>query len=167
MKSAVKPAVSTRTSEPAHTLEDLVSVRIVRLSETIARLASGTFETQFGLRNTDLRILNILDGANGISVNEIARRAHVDKAWVSRSLRELEERGLVRRSIDRKDSRVSIIDLTARGRALLDKVRPVAAAREKQLLAGIDGDAFKQDLDRLTRNIEAMLEDATGKQRDY
>jgi len=165
MKSALKPAVPSRVSEPARTLEDLISVRIVRLSEAIARLASRTFETQFGLRNTDLRILNILDGANGISVNEIARRAHVDKAWVSRSLRELEERGLVRRGADKSDSRVSIIDLTARGRGLLDKVRPVALASEARLLAGVDGESFKRDLDRLMATVEAALEDSDGKSR--
>jgi DNA-binding MarR family transcriptional regulator len=139
-------------------LEDLVAVRIVRIAEVVARLATQTIEARVGLRNTDLRLMNLLDRADGVSVNEIARRAHVDKAWVSRSLRHLEKSGLVTRKSTRKDSRVSVIDLSAKGRALLEQVRPLAAAREARLLDGIDKDAFKASLDRLMANAESMLE---------
>jgi DNA-binding MarR family transcriptional regulator len=139
-------------------LEDLVAVRIVRIAEVVARLATQTIEARVGLRNTDLRLMNLLDRADGVSVNEIARRAHVDKAWVSRSLRHLEKSGLVTRKSTRKDSRVSVIDLSAKGRALLEQVRPLAAAREARLLDGIHKDAFKASLDRLMANAESMLE---------
>jgi DNA-binding MarR family transcriptional regulator len=138
-------------------LEDLVAVRIVRIAEVIARLATQTIQAQVGLRNTDLRIMNLLDGTEGITVNEIARRAHVDKAWVSRSLRELQKSGLLTRRSPREDSRLSVVALSARGRALLEQVRPMAAAREARLLAGIDRAGFKADLDRLMANAEAML----------
>ena len=139
-------------------LEDLVAVRIVRIAEVVARLATQTIEARVGLRNTDLRLMNLLDRADGVSVNEIARRAHVDKAWVSRSLRHLEKSGLVTRKSTRKDSRVSVIDLSAKGRALLEQVRPLAAAHEARLLDGIDNDSFKASLDQLMANAESMLE---------
>lgn len=138
-------------------LEDLVAVRIVRIAEVISRLATQTIEAQVGLRNTDLRIMNLLDGTEGITVNEIARRAHVDKAWVSRSLRELQRSGLVTRRSLREDSRLSVVALSAKGRTLLEQVRPMASAREARLLAGIDRSGFKADLDRLMANAEAML----------
>ena len=151
-----------RIADPAsdaieRSLEDLVAVRIVRISEVVARLATLSIEATFGLRNTDLRLMNLLDGTDGVTVNEIARRAHVDKAWVSRTLRHLEKSGLVTRSSNRKDSRVSVIDLTAKGRALLGRVRPLATAHEERLLEGIDKDTFKADLDRLMMNAEGML----------
>src|SRR6185295_18229397 len=114
-------------------LEDLVAVRVVRVAEIMARLATRTFQARMGLRNTDLRLLNLLDGTEGVTVNEMARRAHVDKAWVSRSLRELEKSGLVTRRRVRADSRVSLIALSAKGRAMLDQVRPLASARETRL----------------------------------
>jgi DNA-binding MarR family transcriptional regulator len=139
-------------------LEDLVAVRIVRIAEVVARLATQTIEARVGLRNTDLRLMNLLDRADGVSVNEIARRAHVDKAWVSRSLRHLEKSGLVTRKSTRKDSRVSVIDLSAKGRTLLEQVRPLAATHEARLLNGIDRDAFKASLDQLMANAESMLE---------
>jgi DNA-binding MarR family transcriptional regulator len=151
-----------RISKPS--LEDLVAVRVVRIAEVVARLATRTIEAQVGLRNTDLRILNLLDRSDGLSVNEIARRAHVDKAWVSRSLRHLETDGLVIRSSLRRDSRVSVITLSARGTARLNQVRPLAKARESRLLAGIDRTAFKRQLDRLMLNAEGLL--AAGSNTD-
>ena len=138
-------------------LEDLVAVRVVRIAEVVARLATQTIEAKVGLRNTDLRILNLLDRTHGISVNEIARRAHVDKAWVSRSLRHLESAGLVTRSSLRQDSRVSVIALTSRGTATLNRVRPLAQNHESRLLAGIDKSLFKEQLERLMRNAEHLL----------
>jgi DNA-binding MarR family transcriptional regulator len=138
-------------------LEDLVAVRIVRIAEVVARLATQTIEARVGVRNTDLRLMNLLDGSDGVSVNEIARRAHVDKAWVSRSLRHLEKSGLVTRKSTRKDSRVSVIDLSAKGRTLLEQVRPLAAAHEARLLDGIDKGVFKASLDRLMANAERLL----------
>lgn len=138
-------------------LEDLVAVRIVRIAEVISRLATQTIEARVGLRNTDLRLMNLLDGTEGVTVNEIARRAHVDKAWVSRSLRELEKSGLVTRRSVRADSRVCMVGLSAKGRAMLEQVRPLASTREARLLDGIDTRGFKADLDRLMANAEAML----------
>ncbi len=61
---------------------------------------------------TDLRLLNVLDGAEPLSVNEISRRALVDQAWVSRSLRTLEAGKLVERSGHPADSRLTLVTLT-------------------------------------------------------
>ncbi len=143
----------------ARSVEDLVAVRIVRICEVLARLATQTIEAKVGLRNTDLRILNLLDRTRGVSVNEIARRAHVDKGWVSRSLRHLESAGLVMRGSLQQDSRVSVITLTARGRTSLGRVRPLADAHEGRLLAGIDEAAFKAQLQRLMSNAENLLDE--------
>ena len=139
------------------TLEDLVAVRIVRIAEVMTRLATRTIEARVGLRNTDLRLMNLLDGSEPLTVNQIARRAHVDKAWVSRSLRQLEKSGLVTRKGNPKDSRLTVVDLSAKGRALLEQVRPLALARETRLLEGIDPTVFKTSLDRLMLNAEALL----------
>jgi len=138
-------------------LEDLVAVRVVRIAEVISRLASRTIQKRCGLRNTDLRLMNLLDGKEGVTVNEIARRAHIDKAWVSRSLRELESAGLVMRRSHRPDSRVRMVNLSAKGRALLQRVRPLAAAHERALLAGLKEASFKAQLDRLLTNADALL----------
>jgi DNA-binding MarR family transcriptional regulator len=138
-------------------LEDLVAVRIVSIAEVVARSAKQTFEKRFGLRNTDLRLMNFLDGTKGLTVNEISRRARVDKAWISRTVRHLEAGGLVSRVDDRQDSRMIAVHLSAKGRVLLEQVRALASARETRLLDGIDRMAFKASLNRLLANAERML----------
>jgi DNA-binding MarR family transcriptional regulator len=146
------------------TFEDNVGVRIIRLAEVFTRLAKIGVEQPWNLRNTDLRILNTLDGAESVAISEIARRTHVDKAWISRSVRELEKNGLIEKRVDPKDSRVSLAALTSKGRALLEEIRPHVTAAEGQVLDGIKEANFKRDLSRLLENAEAILEKAENQQ---
>ena len=161
----LKPA-STPAGDGSASVEDLVPVRIMRIADVISRLATRGFKARFDLRNTDFRILNLLDHTPGMTVNEIARRTHVDKAWISRSLRQLSEKGLVKRASDKNDSRVSIIRLTRGGQSLLEEIRPLTMATEARMLDGIEARAFKQDLERMMNNVEAMLEDQAPSQPD-
>ena len=144
------------------TFEDNVGVRIIRLAEVFARLAKIGVERPWKLRNTDLRILNILDGTESVAISEIARRTHVDKAWISRSVRELESIGLVEKRLDPTDSRVSLAVLTDKGRDLLEQIRPHVLAAENRVLEGIRSQVLKRDLERLLRNAEAILAQAEG-----
>lgn len=140
--------------------EDNIGVRLIRLAEVFARLARLGVEKPYGLRSTELRILNNLDGTESETINAIARKTHVDKAWVSRSVRDLEVKGLVGRRADAVDSRKTRAFLTPAGRALLDEIRPEARAAELRVLAGTDEDRLKSDLDAVLRNAEAILETA-------
>jgi DNA-binding MarR family transcriptional regulator len=150
---------SIAQSPDARGLNDHIAVRVVRISEALTRLATRNIESRWGLSNTDLRLLNILDGEDAVGVSEMSRRAHVDKAWVSRSLRELEKRGLVERKADPRDSRLSLVSLTRRGRKILEEVRPHALRSELRLLQGIDARGLKKMLDRLEENATIMLDE--------
>lgn len=146
----------------AQGLNDHIAVRIVRIGEALSRTTTRTIEARWGLKNTDLRLLNTLDCQHAVAVSEIARRVHVDKAWVSRSLRELEARGLVERTADPADSRQTLVSLSANGRTILEKVRPQALRSELALLEGIDARALKVMLDRLEVNATAALDRAVA-----
>lgn len=158
-KEGARPRARASSAAKAPTLEDNVGVRVVRIAEVFTRLARQRVEARWGLRSTDLRILNMLDGTESVAVSEIARRTHVDKAWISRSVRELVDKGLVERRSDPDDSRVTLAALTKRGRDLLEDIRPHALWHEKRVLKGIDERAFKADLDRLLANAEAILDE--------
>ncbi len=147
-----------RVASEAATLNDHIAVRIVRVSEALARIATRRIEARWGLKNTDLRVLNVLDGSVPLPVAEVSRRTHVDKAWISRTLRSLEQRGLVARTADRWDARLALVSLTPKGQALLEAVRPEALANEARLLEGIQAAGLKAMLDRLETNAERILE---------
>ena len=140
-------------------LTDHVADRVLRLADAMILLSARSIQKRWGLRHTDLRLLNLLDGEQALSVREISRRAHVDQAWVSRSLRKLEEQDFVQRGSDERDSRRTLIVLTRHGRKTLDEVRPYARRSEGLLLKRIDERQLKALLDILDENASAMLDD--------
>ncbi|MDU6672668.1 MAG: MarR family transcriptional regulator, partial [Bradyrhizobium sp.] len=119
-------------------LDDLIVVRNARMSEAIARLTAVNIEDRFGIRMTDMRILSLLRDADQMSVGEISRLARVDKAWISRLSRELEDKGLVARVPDPQDSRAMLVSLTRKGRELQSKMLPQSIACDRFLLQGLD-----------------------------
>lgn len=139
----------------------LVSVRIVRLSELILRIGVLAFKDRFGVKPTDLRILVMLGAYQPISVNEVSRRTHVDKAWISRSLRGLLRRKLISRTAHPSDSRAALLTLTTKGEALLREIAPVAERYQRQLLQGQRGRDVERVLDLLSARAEEMFQVAT------
>lgn len=150
---------SIAQGDEAQGLNDHISVKMVRTSEALARIATLKIERRWGLKNTDLRILNTLDGHDdGLPVSELARRVHVDKGWISRSVKQLERRGLVGAKPDPADPRRTLVSMSDVGREKLEEVRPHSLQAEVALLDGIDARKLKAMLDRLEANAAAMLE---------
>ena len=142
----------------AKRLTDHIADRVCRLADAMVRLSARSIKETWGLRPTDLRLLNILDGEEPLAVREMSRRAHVDQAWVSRSLRDLELRNLVQRRNDPADSRLTLVSLTPHGRKTLDEVRPYALKSERLLLTGIDEKKLKSLLRQVEVNAEEMID---------
>jgi DNA-binding MarR family transcriptional regulator len=149
--------MSTR-SVNAKVLHDNIVARTCRLADALLRLSSRHTKERWNLRNTDLRLLNILDGDEPLTVVQISRRALLDQAWVSRSLRALEAARLVARRNDPRDSRLTLVSLTKRGREILDESRPYAEWSESVLLRGIDERALKSLLDQLEANTQGLVD---------
>lgn len=155
------PKKINHTSSGQTGFEDLITVRVARLAEIFTRLSSHSIGKKWNLRNTDLRLLNVLDQSQELSIREISRRTHVDKAWVSRTIRELIEKKLVQRNTDPVDSRIVLISLTRSGRKILDQVRPYALKTEKELLENLDEKLLKDMLDRLEEKGAEKLSNYT------
>jgi DNA-binding MarR family transcriptional regulator len=146
-------------------LIQLVSVRIVRLSEMILRIGTLTFKKRFGVKPTDLRILVMLGAYQPISVNEVSRRTHIDKAWISRSLRGLMRRNLIAKTAHPSDNRASLLSLTSLGEALLREIAPVAQEYQRQLLQGQRLENVERVLDLLSARAEEMFHAAVRQSR--
>ena len=137
---------------------DHIVARTCRLADALVRISARQMKERWNIRNTDLRLLNVLDDVERLSVNEISRRALLDQAWVSRSLRALEGRGLVHRCADASDSRLTLVSLTQSGREILDESRPYAAWSERVLLRGVDEVALKALLDQVEANTQGLID---------
>lgn len=138
-------------------LHDHIVARTCRIADAMIRMSAQHFKERWNLRSTDLRLLNILEDASALSVNEISRRALVDQAWVSRSLHALKARKLVERRSDPSDTRLSLFKLTKQGREILEESRPYAVWSEKVLLDGVDERHLKSLLDQVEANTQKLL----------
>jgi len=169
-RSTSRRKAESHREHPPHieALIRLISVRVVRLSDLLLRIGKSTFESRFGVKLTELRILIILGAFRSISVNEISRRTHIDKAWISRSLTGLLRRKLIKKTAHPEDSRASSLSLTAKGEALLREIAPVAEEYQRQLLQGQSGREVERVLDLLALRAEEMYQQAAqgGRRRN-
>jgi DNA-binding MarR family transcriptional regulator len=149
---------ATRKSEPKSTpLTGLVAFKLIHLADTISRAATLVYEKKFGLNNSELRAMIVLRDLQPLTVAELSRLGHIDKAWVSRSMAHLLDRGLVAREAHPTDNRMSLIRLTEAGCQMTRAFAPIAHARQKRLLAGLSQREAFRVIDALQKNAERLL----------
>jgi DNA-binding MarR family transcriptional regulator len=105
--------------------------RIVRALRESSRAA----ERRHGVTSAQLFVLRALTGRRPLSLNEVAARTHTHQSTVSTVVKRLVGRRLVHRTVSDVDARCVQLQLTARGRGVLDRA-PLAA--QDALIAGVD-----------------------------
>ena len=138
-------------------LERFVPYRIATLGNLLARSGSRVYARRFGLALREWRILAVLGEGRTLSAVEIVRRTAIDKGRVSRTVASLLRRGLVAREADAFDARRTMLRLSLKGRALYRRVVPLAAARERALLAVLTAPERRQ-LERLLAKLHERAE---------
>lgn len=147
-------------------LEDLVTFRLSRLADTLNRAAVDAYGRRFGLSLTEWRTLAILRRHQPSTAQEISRRSRIDKGWISRSVANLERRGLLQRTRSEADSRSLLLSLTGEGEKLFAEVAPFSRARHEALLAPLsdtERTAFLDALDRIQEQADGLLQAAAPK----
>lgn len=146
-----------------HILESLITYKLTRIVDTIVRAASQIYRSRYNVSITDLRILATIGAHSPLAANGISRLTRIDKAWVSRSLASLAERGLVVREAHTEDSRITLLSLTSKGRALVRRMVPFAVDRHEQLLSKISRPnrlLLNELLDILQNQADSLLSEA-------
>jgi DNA-binding MarR family transcriptional regulator len=94
-----------------------------------------------------------------MSPSELAERAHLERARISRHIADLAERELIRRRPVAGDGRRAEVELTAAGRRLYQALFPESARFNCEVLAVLapaELAAFEAALDKLTANAERI-----------
>lgn len=115
--------------------------RILRAVRRSARRA----ERELGLSGAQLFVLQQLSARPANSLNDLAERTHTHQSSVSVVVRRLVERKLVTRTRAAADSRRIELGLSAAGRAVLRRSRPVAQVQLIRAIRGLPG-ARRQEL---------------------
>ena len=128
----------TPTTQPRLDLDRYLPFGLTAIANKIARSASRVYLRRFGVGINEWRILANLRINPGVTANLICQTSGLDKAAVSRSLRLLEDGGMIETSGEPTDVRGRSLRLTARGDALHDGLIGLALRREALLLDGFD-----------------------------
>ncbi|WP_028295139.1 MarR family winged helix-turn-helix transcriptional regulator [Oceanobacter kriegii] len=147
--------------ENGHTLEldNYVPALITFLANKLSAGASRLYREKFGVGIVEWRLLALLKVEPCISPNRMCQVIGLDKAAVSRSIKQMQQQQLVTVLEDPTDARKSLVELTDRGQALHDQVFEVAIKREQLLLEELaveDREALIRILNHLNRRVAVV-----------
>jgi DNA-binding MarR family transcriptional regulator len=119
-------------------LETFLPYRLSVLANRVSGALAEVYEARFGITPSEWRLIAILARFGPMSANGVCDRSAMDKVQVSRAVARAQTAGLVDRRIDGEDRRRSVLSLTDRGRAVHDRIVPLARDLEARLLDGLD-----------------------------
>jgi DNA-binding MarR family transcriptional regulator len=135
-----------------------IATKVAVFANRLSRSASRFYRARYGIGVVEWRLTMFVGYARETCANRICRETDLDKGAVSRSLNALERMGIVSIREDGTDSRRNKVSLTAKGRALHDRMVPVAIERQRELVAGLTGDEIAMFADLVDR-MQARVSD--------
>lgn len=111
----------------------------------------------YGLNLTGYRILRNVQIFEQMSVSELSRNMLVDRAQISRSVQELEKKGLVSAQSSATNQRQKLVVLTPKGIDLMEELRPTFEERRAKLENSIGASEFS-DLMRMLDTLSKSLD---------
>ncbi len=130
---------------------DYPSFRITLVAKFINRLTTQSLSQDSDLSFAEWRVLCRLALVDGTTVRDIAEKAWVDRAEVSRAAAKLEEAGLVTRRSNPSDERMPILFATKAGKALYKSLITARSRFYSAIIADLD------------QNEQCVLDKALGK----
>ena len=116
-------------------LNRYVPALLAFIDNKLSAHAAKLYKDQFNTTLTEFRILTMLAAEPNINAQRIIELIGLDKAGVSRTIKQLHEKALLTVTPDPQDLRSNTLQLTASDQALYDEVLIAAQEREQKLLA--------------------------------
>ena len=143
---------------------------VVKLFLRAARSHHQLFEKRvsvFGVHRSQHKILMYLSHHENeqVSQKDIAQSFEISAAAVAVSVKKLEEDGMICRETQSTDNRANVIQLTARGNAIVEETRSLINGIDDAMFDGFDEDEiveFSSFLSRLCDNIKNYDEKTKG-----
>lgn len=159
--------------DPAHVqdgpgrfdLGSLLGYHLQRLAGSLAGLAQREVESLAGVTLPEYRILAILHSGGPAGVVALQQALFIDKAWISRTVAKLQERGLVSPSSDPADARRTLLSLTPRGQRVAVLLTERSLQRQARVLKNLSPAEIRQFYElvgRIQRGVDQAREDAAG-----
>lgn len=126
-------------------LNDFLPYRISVTAARVSRAFERRYMAETGLSVSEWRVMAHLLNEAEISVREIEARVDMEKSKVSRAASRLQTEGLITKRVNPDDRRLVSLSLTDKGRALLDRLIPMAHTFQAELIALLEPEAAAFD----------------------
>jgi DNA-binding MarR family transcriptional regulator len=150
------PKKNSFSPDTALSLDQYIPALITIISNKLSSGGSACYRKHFNVGIMEWRILAMLRVETNVSANRISQSTGLDKAAVSRTLKQLQKSELVEFIKNESDGRSSFIKLTTKGESLHDQILEVALAREEIFLDGIspkEQEFFLKILNKMNQNL--------------
>jgi len=142
-------------------LDSFLPYRLNVLAKRVSKDLARRYQSQFGISIPEWRVIAILGREQPLSSNEIVERSQMDKAKVSRAVTSLVEGGYLARATHPADQRLLHLSFTPEGRALYERIAPLALEWEAQWLEALTPAEriwLKSLIDRLDARLNSMTD---------
>lgn len=157
MPSTRSSTPPTRAGVPAPGLPARLRLVVTRLARRLRQQGDTAASP------TQLSALATIERDGPVTLGELAAVEGVQPPTITAAVGRLEERGLVQRNPDAADRRVARVEVTTKGRRLLDQSRSRKTAYLERTLAALDTDE-RETLERAATILERLLEHDADKQ---
>jgi homoprotocatechuate degradation regulator HpaR len=147
-----RPTAQSQTMRP---FERSLPMALLRAREAVMRGFRGQLR-EHGLNEQEWRIMRALMEVDKVDIGELAECVFILKPSATRTIKNLEERGIVSRTRSSTDQRRASIALTDRGRRVFDELAPHSEL-EYARITKLIGAADTQELYDLLRRVTDKL----------
>ena len=146
-------------------LEDFLPYQLSILSNRVSSTIATAYQDKFALTVTEWRIMAVLGetmgvgspDVAGVSADTVSQRTQVEKSLISRAIKRLLARNLVRRETDAQDARKHCLRLSRTGQDIYRQVVPLSKAYEQELFACLSN-SERNTLHRLIKKVSGSIE---------
>ena len=155
-------AFSDRKHPAIATINDVITFRLHRLVAIGERAGHHWSERMFGISLNEWRLLALVVAHGPTRAGEMADAMVMDKSQLSRVIKALITKGLIRNTADPNDGRAIALLPTTKGRNLHDKVMVEVLSSNERVLAPLDPEEIEvldRALNKMIANAQEMLRD--------
>jgi len=125
---------------------DLATFLPYQLTNVATRVSNDfaeVYQTKYGLNIPQWRILANLAQYGQSNAKDLCTQANMDKSTVSRAVKVLIDKGLVKSELNAQDKRAALLVLSKVGQSLYEQIAPDALNWEKQLLSTLTNEEYE------------------------
>ncbi len=126
---------------------------------SVSSSVENIYEKDYGLTTAEWRTLVVLGPYQCLAAKEIVKASSMDKVTVSRAVKTMQAKNVLKRDIDGDDKRRSALRLTQVGRDIYFSLMPKVLTLQNDLLAGFSKDEIEQFsilMDRVSQNAKRV-----------